>query len=222
MSTTPSTMTSAVSARHSSSEAVVDARLPGVLFLVVGSAFLIATMLAASIAPGYDMHGGTISDLGVIAETAVLFNALLVGIGVLNALGGYLLYRVHGRRWLFAVYVIAGIGAAGAGVFPLNTGGLHSILALGAFVFFNLDAIATAAIVRGPMRVISVVAGVVGLAYVVVMLIGDGGNPGVFGAIGHGGSERMIAYPVMLCLLAFGCFLVGSPDRGLQIRRQWR
>jgi hypothetical protein len=48
--------------------------------------------------------------------------------------------------------------------------------------------------------------------YVVVMLIGDGGNPAVFGAIGHGGSERMIAYPAMLWLLVFGGYLIASPE----------
>jgi hypothetical protein len=44
------------------------------------------------------------------------------------------------------------------------------------------------------------------------MLIGDGGNPAVFGAIGHGGSERMIAYPAMLWLLVFGGYLIASPE----------
>jgi len=79
-------------------------------------------------------------------------------------------------------------------------------------VFFNVEALATASVVPGLMRVISVVAGIVGLAYVVVMVIGDGGNADVFGAIGHGGSERMIAYPVMLWILAFGGYLLGSAE----------
>lgn len=190
-----------------------DVRLPGVLFLTVGAAFLLVTMLAASIAPGYDFHGGKISDLGVIEETAVLFNALLIVIGVLNVAGGYLLFRAHRRAWLPVLYLVAGIGSAGAGVFPLSTGGLHSIFALLAFLFFNLEALATAVVTPAPLiRFAAVAAGIVGLAYVVVMLVGDGGNPGIFGAIGHGGSERMIAYPTMLWLLAFGGYLMGSPD----------
>ena len=209
--TTSTTRDPMVPARPRSIQAINDARLPGVLFLMVGSAFLIVTMLAASIAPGYDMHGGAISDLGVISETALLFNTLLIGIGVLNAVGGYLLARVHGRMWLFAIYLIAGIGAVGAGVFPLDAGAVHSIFALLAFVFFNLEAIATATVLKGLMRIMSAAAGVIGLVYVVVMVIGDGGNPGVFGAIGHGGSERMIAYPVMVWFLAFGGYLLGSP-----------
>jgi hypothetical membrane protein len=199
--------------RGTRTDGLDDARLPGFLLLLVGAAFIIVTMLAASIAPGYDFHGGKISDLGVIDETALLFNVLLVAIGVGNAIGGYLLQRAYGHPWLFAIYLIAGIGAVGVGLFPLSTGGLHSIFALLAFVFINLEALATAAVVPGALiRIVSAVSGLAGLMYVVVMLIGDGGNPAVFGAIGHGGSERMIAYPAMLWLLVFGGYLIASPE----------
>jgi len=173
---------------------------------------MIVTMLAASIAPGYDFHGGKISDLGVIDQTALLFNTLLIAIGGLNAAGGYLLYRGTGHPWLLAIYLIAAVGAAGAGMFPLDTGTPHAIFALLAFVFFNVEALGTAVVARGVMRSISVLAGLVGLVYVVVMVIGDGGNPAIFGAIGHGGSERMIAYPAMLWLLSFGGYLIASPE----------
>jgi hypothetical membrane protein len=191
-----------------------DLRLPGGLFLLVGGAFLLVTMLAASIAPGYDFHAGKISDLGVIPETAGLFNVLLVAIGALNVAGAYLYYRTHRRTWLLAIYVLAGIGSVGAGVFPLDRGGLHSVFALLAFVFFNLEALATAAVLSGLMRAISAVAGTVGLVYVAVMILGDAGNEAVFGAIGHGGSERMIAYPAMLWLLALGGYLIARWERG--------
>jgi len=190
-----------------------DVRIPGVLFLVLGAAFIVSTMLAASIAPGYDMHGGKISDLGVIGETAALFNVLLIAIGVLNVVGGFLLYLTHDRLWLLAIYLAAAIGSAGAGVFPLSTGGVHGLFALLAFVAFNAEALGTATVVSGLTRVASVVAGTIGLIYVVIMVIGDSGNPAVFGAIGHGGSERMIAYPVMLWFLMFGGYLIGARER---------
>ena len=51
-------------------------------------------------------------------------------------------------------------------------------------------------------------AGLAGLIYVVVMIIGDSGSPTIFGAIGHGGSERMIVYPAMLWTLVFGAYLM--------------
>jgi hypothetical membrane protein len=195
---------------HASDHADVRGlRSAGVLLFVLTATFLLGTMLAASIAPAYDFHGAAISDLGVIGETALLFNGLLVAIGILNIVGGFLLYRWHGRAWLLALYVLAGGGAVGAGVFPLSTGGPHSVFALIAFLCFNLEGLGTAALTAGPLRSIGLLAGAVGLVYAVLMVIGDAGNPAVFGPIGHGGSERMIAYPVMLWLLAYSGYLMG-------------
>jgi len=186
----------------------VDLWIPGVLLFFVGASFLIVTMLAASIAPGYDFGGGAISDLGVIDETAGLFNGLLVAIGALNLLGGYLLYRWHARVWILAAFVVAGVGAAGAGLMPLDSGAPHSTFALLGFLFFNIEALAVAAILSGPMRLLSLLAGALGLAFVVLMVIGDSGNVAAFGPIGHGGTERMIVYPVMSWLMALGGYLM--------------
>ena len=188
-----------------------DPRLPGVLVFVQAAQFMTVIMLAASMAPGYDFGGGAISDLGVIPETATLFNVSLVLTGLLNLAAGSLLYLERPGRWLLAVYVAAGVGAIGAGLVPLNSGDAHSLFALAAFLFFNVQAIASSRLVAGPMAAISVLAGVVGLIFVVIMVIGDSGNPAVFGPIGHGGAERMIVYPVMLWLLAFGGYLMGRP-----------
>ena len=163
-------------------DAGTDSRADGLLFFCVSAGFLTVTMLAASIAPGYDFHGAAISDLGVTAQTAVLFNGLLVVIGFMNVVGGYLLYGRH-HRGVLAAFVLAGVGAMGAGLFPLSTGGVHALFALLAFVGFNLE------------------------------VIGDSGNAAVFGPIGHGGSERMIAYPAMLWLLAFSGYLSAAGHR---------
>lgn len=187
-----------------------DLRVPGFLLFLLAAQFMTVIMLAASIAPDYDFSAAAISDLGVIGETALLFNVSLVAVGVLNIAGGYLFYRVHGRPWILGIYLLAGLGAVGAGAIPLNTSDLHSLFALAAFVFFNAEAIASATVVPGPMRWISVLFGLVGIAFVVVMIIGDSGNPSVFGPIGHGGAERMIAYPIMLWMLAFGGYLMAA------------
>jgi hypothetical membrane protein len=185
--------------------------VPGLLLFILGAGFMTVIMAAASMAPGYDVQGGAISDLGVISETAALFNGTLLAVGLLNIVGGYLLYRSHGRVSIFAVFLLAGLGAIGAGLVPLNASDLHGIFALVAFVFFNVEALAAATLVTGPMRWVSIVAGLVGLAFVVVMVIGDAGNPGVFGPIGHGGAERMIVYPAMLWMMAFGGYLMAAP-----------
>jgi hypothetical membrane protein len=96
---------------------------------------------------------------------------------------------------------------------PLDTGAPHSIFALLGFLFFNLEALAVAAILSGPMRLLSLLAGAVGLVFVVLMVIGDSGNVAAFGAIGHGGTERMIVYPVMSWLMALGGYLMAQGAR---------
>lgn len=189
-------------------------RLAGGAFLAVGSAFITVTMLAASIAPRYDFNAAAISDLGTIPETALLFNGLLIAMGLMNVAAGYFLYRAYGHAWMVGVFALAGLGALGAGVVPLSAGDAHSIFALLAFLFINVEAIAVARVLRGTMRWLAVAAGAIGLVYLGVMIIGDGGNPAVFGAIGHGGSERMIAYPVMLWMIAVGGYLLALPDPG--------
>jgi len=194
-------------------DASVDLRVPGVLLFFVGASFLLVTMLAASIAPGYDFGGGAISDLGVIDETAGMFNGLLVAVGALNLLGGYLLYRSHAKIWILAMFVAAGVGAAGAGLMPLDTGTPHSLFALLGFLCFNLEALAVATILSGPMRLLSLLAGAVGLVFVALMVVGDSGNAAAFGAIGHGGTERMIVYPVMSWLMALGGYLMAQGAR---------
>lgn len=193
--------------------AVGTLAMAGSIFVLIGAAFLTVTMLAASIARGYDFAGGAISDLGVIVETALLFNVLLIATGVLNGVGGYLLFTWHRRPLLLALYLLGGVGAVGAGLLPLDTGGPHALFALVGFLLFNLEAVGTAFVVRGPMKAISLLAGAIGLVFVVIMVIGDSGNPAVFGPIGHGGAERMIVYPVMLWLLAIGGYLIALDER---------
>jgi hypothetical membrane protein len=195
-------------------------RLAGLVLFGLAALFMTVIMLGASIAPGYDYGTAAISDLGVTSSTALLFNATLVAVGVLNLAGGYLLYRSHGRAWLLALFVVAAVGAVGAGVFPLDRGGLHGISALVAFLFFNLEAIAVARIVDGPMRLVSVLAGALGLVFVGLMMVGDSGNAAAFGPIGHGGTERMIVYPPMLWMLAFGGYLMARTNEALG-RRSW-
>ncbi|MFB6130048.1 MAG: DUF998 domain-containing protein [Salinigranum sp.] len=195
-------------------------RLAGVLFVALAAQFLTVIMLASAMAPGYDFNRAAISDLGVTSETALLFNASLIVVGLFNVLGGYYFYRLHGERWLLAVFALAGLGALGAGLSPLDTGAPHSFSALLAFVFFNVEVLASASRLSGAMRALGALAGIAGLVFVALMALGDSGTATAFGAIGHNGTERMIVYPGMLWLVAFGGYLLApgsgdltSPDR---------
>lgn len=199
----------AVPSMQGRSAVTQDGRLAGMLIFIQAAQFMTVIMVAASMAPGYDFGGGAISDLGVIPETAILFNASLLLTGLLNVAAAYLLDLWRTRRWLFAVSVAAGIGAIGAGLVPLDRGAAHSLFALAAFLCFNVQAILSSRLVRRPMAALGIAAGLVGLLFVVIMVIGDAGNPAIFGPLGHGGAERMIVYPLLLWLLALGGSLMG-------------
>lgn len=181
----------------------------GLLFAILAGGFVTVIMLAAAMVPGYDFNTAAISDLGVFPETALLFNASLVLVGLLNIAGGYRFFQVHHSRLLLGTFVLAGLGAITAGAFTLESApGIHGIGALLAFLFFNLEAIGSGVRFDGLIRYLSVLLGALGIVFVVVMALGDAGAIS-FGAIGHGGAERMIVYPPMLWLLTFGGFLVG-------------
>jgi hypothetical membrane protein len=180
----------------------------GVLLFLLPVQFMTALMAGAAIAPGYSINLNAISDLGVIDTTAWLFNTSLFMAGLLNIVGGYFLYRSSGRGWILPVFVLAGVGAIGAAVFTLDIPGIHGLFALLAFIFFNIQAIAGAALVRGPLKAISIVAGAIGLVFLVTHAASDFGIMSLYGPIGHGGSERMIVYPALLWLVAFGGYLM--------------
>jgi hypothetical membrane protein len=186
-----------------------DLRIPGLLYVILAGGLLTVMMLGGTMAPDYLIGESAISDLGVIPETASLFNGSLVVVGVLQAVASSLYFSVH-RRLILVVSLVAAFGATGVGLVPLDRGGLHGLFALLAFLAFNLQAIVTAPVVRSPLRAICWLAGVSGLAFLVVMVVGDAFDAAALGPIGHGGVERMIVYPPLLWLLALGDYLMAT------------
>jgi len=156
--------------------------------------------------PGDDFRGAAISDLGASPGTALPFNTPLVPVGVPTLAAGSPFHPPPERR-LLAALTLAGVGAVGAGLFRLDTGGLHGLTALLASPFFNVQAPGTATRLRSAMRALSVLAGGVGLVFVVLMTLGGAGNAAAFGPIGHGGTERTIASPAVLRPVAPGGYL---------------
>jgi len=80
-----------------------------------------------------------------------------------------------------------------------------------AFLFINFQTIASTALIRGPMKTLSSILGIVGLVALGLMVAGDMGSiAAAFGPIGHGGTERLIIYPGLQWLMAFGGYLMAS------------
>jgi hypothetical membrane protein len=185
----------------------------GLLFTLSSAQFLLVMMLGAAIAPEYSLHDNAISDLGVIPETALLFNASIILFGLLMILGAYLYHPLHAKPLITSVIIIAGIGSIGVGLFPLNNLGIHTIFALIAFIFANIIPVTVSLILPKPLKILSIATGIIGLFYLFVQILGDTNILNLYGPIGHGGSERMIVYLVLLWLVAFGGYIIASPKK---------
>ena len=184
----------------------------GYLMALASGQFLLVLMLGEAIAPGYSMHDNAISDLGTIAETELLFNASLFLIGLLNFAAGYVLFKAIGDRKVLIAFALGGIGAMGAGIIPLDhPSGVHGLFALFAFVFINVEAMVAGRLAKFPLNRISLLLGILGIIFVPVMIMVDSGSLDVTGSIGHGGVERMIAFPCLIWMLVFGGYLISSP-----------
>lgn len=192
---------------------LVNKTTAGYLLALGAAQFMLILMLGETIAPGYSMHENAISDLGTIGQTALLFNSSLFAIGLLNLFAGYILFKVLGEKKYLIIFGLGGIGAMGAGAFNLdNPTGLHGIFALMAFLFMNIEAIVAGRLAKFPLDKVSIVIGLIGLAFVPLMIMVDAGSLDVSGSIGHGGTERMIVYPALIWMMVFGGYLIASPE----------
>jgi len=120
---------------------------------------------------------------------------------------GFVLFRDHARRWILALFVLAGIGAMGVGIFTLNTPGIHGIFALTAFVFTPLEALACTRLSMPPIKQLISVLGIWALAGLVLHVLE------INGPLGEGGMERFFVYPSLLFLLVFGGYLMNPGVR---------
>ncbi len=185
----------------------------GLLISLLSAQFLLVLMLGAAIAPDYSVRQDAISDLGVISQTALLFNTSLFLFGLFLLPVAYFYHTEHCKLWVTIIFICSSIGAIGVALFPLNNPMIHTIFALLTFVFCNLIPLSISTMLPRPLNILSIVPGILGLFFLIVQVLGDSNILNLYGLIGHGGSERMIVYPVLLWLVAFGGYLMASPTK---------
>lgn len=182
-----------------------DRSFAGLLFAFGSVQFFLVMLVCEGALPGYSVSSQAISDLGV-GPTAALFNASVFLLGVLSLVGAYFYHRTHGIRWITILFLLAGIGPVGVGIFPETSRLPHSVFAFLAFVFGGVVAIVVATRQRPPLRYMSLVLGALGLVALVLFVTGQ------YLGIGFGGMERMIVYPVLVWQAAFGAHLMSAPQ----------
>ena len=173
----------------------------------------------------YSTFANTISDLSgteppnsyMVQPNRLMFIITMAVAGVLVLTATYLLWRVIERRRFLVALGIFGIGLVGIAVFPGNVATIHPLFALLCFVGGSVAAILSRKILDAPLRYFAVALGSIALLATVFGLESFE-NWGPQTAIGIGGVERWIAYPVLLWLVLLGAAFMtrGSPDRELR------
>lgn len=184
----------------------MSARSAGILIFMESVQFIIAMLIAEAIYLGYSVSRNYIGDLGV-GLAAGIFNPSVSLLGLTGILAAYFIQRAFRKPIVTALLGIAGAGA-GVGIFPETTGLIHPIVSLVTFLFGGLSAIAAYGLEKRPLSYLSIALGA--LSLVALFLCGTG----TYLELGHGGMERMVAYPILLWAVGFGAQLIASsPER---------
>jgi hypothetical membrane protein len=198
-------------------------KLAGVLLSVAGAAILMGIITGEAVYPApYSTAANTISDLGgtmpseggtVLQPSATIFDATMILTGAMIIIGAYFVHRTF-ERWAATIpLALLGTGVLGVGIFPGYVPVWHPIFALLAFVSGGIAGIMTFKVTAPPFRYVSVILGVITLVSVVLGFFFLE-TLGFVAALGEGGIERWIAYPVVLWLTMFGGYLMGRSRRG--------
>ncbi len=183
-------------------------RLAGALLFASGMIFILMNTVAQSLYPSYSVGKDALSDLGALGSaTALLWNGQLFVAGTLSLIGIVILFYlgtyppVPRRRVTGVIYVIAALGAVVVSFVPENLNiVIHSTGAFMNFIFGGVGAIYAARFIRGGFRYFSASLGVITLASITMLQ-----HPG---ALGFGGVERLVVYPVVIWNMGFGAYLM--------------
>ncbi|MEM3684322.1 MAG: DUF998 domain-containing protein [Conexivisphaerales archaeon] len=189
-------------------------KLAGLLLFIGVLQFLFSLMLAEFLYPGYSVSQNYISDLGATCRTicqvyqpsSTIFNSSLVLTGIFVVAAGYFYWLSGGARsrLLTALLYVAGVSAAGVGLFPETTGILHSIFSIIVFFSMAFAAIASFRVIKQPLSTLSLLLGLMTLVFI-FLYVGK-----VYLGLGAGGAERLIVYPVLFWALSFSGYLMSS------------
>jgi len=194
------------------SPGIPGASYAGILFLLAGSLLFMGIITAEIFYPqGYTTANSEISDLGATRPpdsisyqpSATLFNWTMILSGLLIIGGSLLLFRNKKER-IFKIFpLLLGIGVHGVGIFPGNVAILHPIFALMAFISGGLSCILSWKMTKSPLKFVFVILGGMTLLFLFLQSF-------IIPILGDGGTERFVAYPVIIWLIGFGGFLTGK------------
>jgi hypothetical membrane protein len=153
------------------------------------------------------------SEGGVVLQpSATIFDVTMLVTGAMIIIGAFLVNRSFSRWAATIPLALLGLGILGVGIFPGYVPVVHPIFALMAFVSGGFAAVMAYEVTTAPFRYISVVLGGITLVNVILGFFFLE-TWGFVSALGEGGIERWIAYPIVLWLTMLGGYLMGNSRR---------
>jgi len=196
-------------------------KVAGVLFFIAVTQFVLCLIIAEATYPGYSVSGNYISDLGV-GPSSIIFNSSVFLLGALLLAGTYLQRSNADFKTLNTMLLLMAVGAMGVGVFTKDFTLAHGAVSSSAFFFAGLSAITSFKVLQKPLSLISIAVGAITLTALALFstgLITSGSLTSniaydsiFFLGLGPGGMERMIIYPALMWLAAFGGHLITKQE----------
>ncbi len=191
----------------------------GVLLFLAGSLALMGIITAEAFYPaGYSTRNSEISDLGATRQpnsvifhpSSDIFNAAMLSAGLMILAASFLQHKTL-KKPLFSVpLALFGVGLTGIGLFPGNLTPYHGMFSLLTFTSGGVAAILSSRVVLAPFKWVGI-----GLGSVALSVFGAAifASSLVVAFIGDGGTERWVAYPIVLWATGLGGHWMGRTTR---------
>ncbi len=189
----------------------------GALFLIAAAQFVLGLVIAEARYPGYSLSANYVSDLGV-GPSSIIFNTSVFLLGALILAGVFLLRKSQSLKTVNILLLLMALGSMGVGVFTKDNTLVHGAVSSAAFFFSALSAIASIKVLDMPFSLISGILGITTLGALALFSIGMVASGSItsteaidsvyYLGLGPGGMERMIVYPGLIWLAAFGGYLL--------------
>jgi hypothetical membrane protein len=193
----------------------------GALLLVAATQFTLCIIIAEATYPGYSVSANYISDLGV-GPSAIIFNASVFTLGLLILAAIYLQRHNPTQKTLNTLLLLMAVAAMGVGIFTKDYTLPHGAVSSAAFFFAGLSAIASFKLLPKTLSQISIALGATTLTALALFsagIITSGSitstttyDSNFYLGLGPGGMERMIIYPTLMWLAAFGGHLITKQE----------
>ncbi|MFO7668428.1 MAG: DUF998 domain-containing protein [Bacteroidales bacterium] len=137
--------------------------------------------------------------------SATIFNLTMMVTGLMVIVGTFFVHAAF-KKFLSSIPLgLCGIGLLGVGVFPGNIAPWHGIFAMVLFISGGTAAITSYRIVRPPLRYVFIGLGMISLVFLFTY-------KAFIPALGVGGAERWVFYPIVFWLTGLGGYLLGSKE----------